>query len=139
MKDKVKSSDAEKPKTDAVVDVPVVKDDAVKTDVKVSDVELPEVVTLKKQLADAEIKAKEEREKRIAADKARDEAVTKATSSQNDAVKAHESAVNNAIEVAAANLNQIKRDLREAMEGGDMDKQVELQEKLADARWQYKG
>lgn len=139
MIDKVKSSDGEKPKTETVVTVPEKKPDVVKTEEKVADAELPEVIALKKQLSDAENKAKDEREKRVAAEKTRDEANTKVASSQNNAVKAHESAVNNAIEVAAANLSQIKRDLREAMEGGDMDKQVELQEKLADARWQYKG
>lgn len=98
-----------------------------------------EVVTLKKQLADAEAKATEERTKRIEAEKVSEEANTKVVSTQSDALKAHESAINNAIEVAAANLVQIKRDLREALEGGDLDKQVELQEKLADARWQQKG
>lgn len=138
MVDKFKSTDiVTLPKKEAAI---VLSEAAGKDDVvKVTDVENTEVIALKKQLSDAEDREKSERAKRIEAEKSREEANTKVASSQNDAVRAHEAAITNAIEVATGNLAQIKRDLREAMEGGDMDRQVDLQEKLADARWQYKG
>lgn len=97
----------------------------------------PAVVALKKQLADAETNADQERKKRVDAEKDRDDANSKAVSNQNEAIKAQKAAIENASQVAIGNVNTIKKELQEAMEAGDLTKQVDLQEKLADARWQF--
>lgn len=95
------------------------------------------VIALKKQLSDAEDREKTQREGRIAAEKAAQEANTKVASSQNDVAKAQKTAIENASQVALGNVNVIKKELHEAMEAGDLAKQVDLQEKLSDARWAY--
>ena len=117
----------------ATVVVPEVKIETAVPETKQEDDE--EKIALKKQLSDAEERGKADREARIAAEKAVSEANTKVVSSQNDAVKAQKTAIENAVQVATGNINAIKKELREAMEGGDLDKQVELNESLSDARW----
>ena len=128
---------AKKEKVEEVVTAPAVIVET-KPDVVLADKpaeENADVIALKKQLSDAEDREKSERNKRIEAEKAVSEANTKVVSSQNDAVKAQKTAIENAVQVATGNISAIKKDLREAMEGGDLDKQVELNEMLADARW----
>lgn len=100
-----------------------------------ADTEDAEKIALRKQLSDAEERGKADREARITAEKAVSEANTKVASSQSDAVKAQKTAIENAVQVATGNILAIKKELRDAMEGGDLDKQVELNETLADARW----
>ena len=111
------------------------KPDAADNEASQISAEAPEVIALKKQLSDAEDREKKEREHRIAAEKTASEANTKVVSSQNDAIKAQKSAIENAVQIATSNVNVIKTELKDAMESGDLAKQVDLQEKLADARW----
>ncbi len=128
----------EEKKIEAVKSTDVKAVDQVKPAEKTPEAD-PDIIALKKQLSDAEGREKVERDKRIEAEKQREEANTKVVSTQDNAIKSHEIAVNSSLEIANSNVLQVKRDLREAMEAGDLEKQVELQEKLADARWSYKG
>lgn len=124
-----------KPKSDEVKkSASIINDNASDSQENAID---PAIESIKKQLAEAELREKTEREKRITAENEVKEANTKVASSQNNEIKAHEIALGNAIEVATGNISHIKRELKEAMEGGDLEKQVDLQEKLSDARWKY--
>lgn len=122
-KDEIKAASAIDSKADTVVDA------------KEQSGDDSAITVLKKQLSDAEDRAKSEREQRIAAENATVEANTKAVSSENTAIKAQKTAIENAVQVATGNVSTIKKELHEAMEAGDLAKQVDLQEKLADARW----
>lgn len=138
MVDVLKSADNKENKTKDVPAVIVEQKEPYAVEKKADAADDEMVATLKKQLNDAEEREKSERSKRIEAEKGREEANTKAVSSQGETVKAHEVAIANAIQVATGNITTIKRELKDAIEGGDLEKQLDLQEKLSDARWDFK-
>lgn len=139
MVDVLKSADNKENKTkETPAVIAETKDTVVVADKPAIQADDELVVTLKKQLSDAEAREKTERDKRIEAEKGREEANTKVASSQGEAIKAHETSIANAIQVATGNISAIKRELQDAIEGGDIAKQLDLQEKLSDARWDYR-
>lgn len=64
---------------------------------------------------------------------------SKVVSAEAGRLKAQEDAIDGALTAAKSELDTAKRDLRAALEVGDNDQVVELQEKIADARWKMKG
>jgi len=63
--------------------------------------------------------------------------IKKATTAIDNEFKARETSVENSISAAKKELDAIKVQLKDAREKGDIDKEIELEEKLADTRYQY--
>lgn len=134
-------SESEIPKLDipADKDVTLAAEGAKKTE---APAESDELKQLRSKLADAEknqaVKDKqltEERERRITAEKNNQESVKKASSSFDTMVAEATSARDGAINAATANLSALKREWLEARESGDAALEVELHDKIAQARF----
>lgn len=110
---------------------------------KVADVEkaddqpTPEetVEQLKAQIAEKDSEVLRERARAEAAEKESKEAYSKTKTAETDAVTTRESAYKLAIEKTQGDLDSAKRELKEALAGGDTDAVVMAQESLADAKY----
>lgn len=98
-----------------------------------------EIETLKKRLADSEAKTS-------AAEKARDEALQSRVKKLDDVeadeatrIQAADEKVASDIELATRDVKDLNKELREAKENGDVDKELEVNDKLLDAKIKLKG
>lgn len=92
---------------------------------------------LRKEVESAKVREAEKNDRLAKLEADHQTEVKKSTSAIDDVFKARETSVDNAISSSKNELDSIKRQLKTARETGDIDKEIDLEEKLADARYQY--
>lgn len=95
------------------------------------------IALLRKEVEEAKSRENEKNERLTKLEAQHQTEIKKATVAINDAFSAKENSVENAIAAAKNELDSVKRQLKDAREKGDIDKEIELEEKLADVRYQY--
>jgi hypothetical protein len=95
------------------------------------------IESLKKQIEESKARELEKQDRIAKLESEQQTQIKKVTEAVGDAFKAKETSVENAITAAKNELDSVKRQLRDAREKGDIDKEIELEEKLADVRYQY--
>lgn len=95
------------------------------------------IESLKKEVAEAKARESEKQTRISKLEADHQSQVKKVTTAIDDAYKAKEVSIDSSISASKSELDSIKRQLRDAREKGDIDKEIELEEKLADVRYQY--
>lgn len=95
------------------------------------------IAALQKEIETVKARENSERERANRLETERSVEFKKATTAIDEVYKARETAIDSSVSSAQANLDSIKRQLRDARERGDMDLELDLTDKLADARYGY--
>lgn len=95
------------------------------------------ITKLRQQLEDRSKIDDENRSRIQKLEDSRAEEQRKAVSAVEDAYKARETSLETSILASKSDLDSIKRQLKEAREKGDIDAEIDLEEKLADTRYNF--
>lgn len=116
---------------DVVIDIAPKKDDAQNKGPSDSET----IEALKAQIADRDRVIRSERERAAALETENLDVKTKVVTASQDAVQSRDMAIENAITASKADLATIKQSLKAARTSGDIDAEIELEEKLADVKY----
>lgn len=120
-----------------VTDVVVIDEKDKKNDDKKEPSSEETIESLKAQIAERDIILAAEKDRSRKLEEEKLVANRTATTASEDAWKAHESSIENAINAAKTDLDSIKKQLKQARVSGDVDAEIDLEERLADAKYQF--